>query len=62
MFVQNQKDTKKHTLLIQKLKKNTPNLIYPNDDGLFTIVLIKKLFEKKNSSRVGSRSQSFSLK
>ena len=47
MFVQNQKDTKKHTLLIQKLKKNTPNLIYPNDDGLFTIVLIKKLFEKK---------------
>ena len=62
MFVQNQKDTKKHTLLIQKFKKNTPNLIYPNDDGLFTIVLIKKLFEKKNSSRVASRSQSFSLK
>ena len=34
MFVQNQKDTKKHTLSIQKFKKNTPNLIYRYDDGV----------------------------
>ena len=65
MFVQDPKDTKKRTFSLQKVKKSTPNLIYPYDHGLFTIVLIKKLFEKKKKIHQGQRPEvrlSFSLK
>ena len=64
MFVQDPKDTKKRTFSLQKVKKSTPNLIYPYDHGLFTIALIKKLFEKKKIHQ-GQRPEvrlSFSLK
>ena len=43
----------------KKIKKGTPNLTSPYDHSLFTIVLIKQIFEKNRSSRAasGSRTQ-----
>ena len=39
------------------LQKGTPNLTSPYDDSLFTIFLTKHIFEKNNSSRATSGSQ-----
>ena len=41
----------------KKVKKGTPNLTSPYIHSLFTIVLIKQIFEKNESSRAASRSQ-----
>ena len=39
------------------VKKGTPNLTFPYDHSLFTIVLVKQIFEKNKSWRAVSRSQ-----
>ena len=43
---QHPEETKKATFSLQKVKKGTPNLSYPYVHSLFTIVLIKLIFEK----------------
>ena len=40
------KDTKKGTFSLQKVEKGTANLTSPYVHGLFTVVLIKQVFEK----------------
>ena len=42
----------------KKVKKGTPNLTSPYGHSLLTIILIKKICEKNNSSRAASGSQS----
>ena len=38
----------------RKVKKGTPNLTFPYVHSLFTIFLIKQIFEKNKSSRAAS--------
>ena len=54
-----QKIQKGAILHYRKVKKGTPNLTSPYVHSLFTIILIKQIFEKNNSSRAasGSRTQ-----
>ena len=52
-----QKIQKRALFHYKKIKKGTPNLKSPYDHSLFTIVLIKQIFEKNRSSRATSESQ-----
>ena len=54
---QRPKDTKKALFHYKKVKKGTPNLTSPFIHSLFTIVLIKKFFEKNKSSRAASENR-----
>ena len=54
-----QKILKRALVYYKKVEKGTPNLTSPYVHSLFTIVLIKQIFEKNKSSRAasGSRTQ-----
>ena len=41
----------------KKVKKGTPNMTSPHVHNLFTIYLIKQIFEKNKSSRAASESR-----